>query len=241
MLTLIDRSDRREGFITGIITTFLKIEFEGRWFDTSGLKDATQSQVSQVHIPANLHPNAASFYFDFDTIEHRLYFQTYSDGKVLTVNQALSLFEGLADNLNITAKYGLAKISVVQSKAGLDALFNLPVIREVKITIKQPNPDIFADDFEAKIEAHLAQANSQKVTIAYEAEPGQSVSPTREIREISEVALENGRVEVRGRDEKGAVVKSTEQQPKILQDKYDPDEISERDAFRRLVPRRRQG
>jgi hypothetical protein len=65
------------------------------------------------------------------------------------------------------------------------------------------------------------------------------VNPTEEIRQVSEVALENGEVEVRGRDEKGAVTKSTEQQPKIIHDKFDPEEISESEAFRRLVPRRR--
>jgi len=239
MLSLIDRKERRDGFITGIITTFINIEFEGRWFDTSDMKDATEEQVSRVSIPENLHPNAASFYFEFDTVDHKLYFQTYSEGKVLTVNQAHALFEGLADDPKIFAKYGPVQITVVQSKSGLDALFNLPVIKEIKITIYKPNPDIFADDFEEQIEAHLAQANSQRVTVAYEAEPGKSVNPTDEIRQISEVALENGEVEVRGRDAKGAVTKSTEQQPKIIHDKFDPEEISESEAFRRLVPRRR--
>lgn len=241
MLSLIDRKERRDGFITGIITTFINIEFEGRWFDTSGMKDATEEQVSRVSIPENLHPNAASFYFEFDTVDHKLYFQTYSEGRVLTVKQAHSLFDGLADDPKVFAKYGPAQITVVQSKSGLDALFELPIIKEIKITIYKPNPDIFADDFEEQIEAHLAQANSQRVTIAYEAEPGKSVNPTKEIRQVSEVALENGEVEVRGRDEKGAVTKSTEQQPKIIQDKFDPATISESEAFRRLVPRRRAG
>jgi len=238
MLSLIDRRRDQAGFVSGIITTFLNIEFEGRWFDTSDLKEATKEQVSKVSIPENLHPNAASFYFDFDTVEHKLYFQTYSEGKVLTHNQAYSLFEGLADDLKIRKKYGPVRITIVQSRAGLDALFKLPFIKQIKIRICKPNPDIFSDDFEEQIEQHLAQANSQSITISYEAEPGQSLEPTDEIRHVSEVALENGEVEVRGRDEKGAVTKSTEQQPKVLQDKFDPEETSERDAFRRLIPRR---
>lgn len=239
MLSLIDRKGKRDGFMTGIITTFLNIEFDGRWFDTSDMKEATREQVSRVSIPENLHPNAASFYFEFDLVDHKLYFQTYSEGKVLTVNQAYALFEGLADDLKIRKKYGPAQITILQSRAGLETLFKIPVIKEIKITIYKPNPDIFADDFEAQIEAHLAQANSQRVTIAYEAEEGKSVNPTPEIRQVSEVAIENGEVEVRGRDEKGAVKRSTEQQPKVLQDKFDPEEISEQEAFRRLVGRRR--
>src|SRR3546814_14345259 len=53
------------------------------------------------------------------------------------------------------------------------------------------------------------------------------LNPTEEIRTVSEVALENGVVEVRGRDAHGAVKRSTEEQPKIIQDQYDPDERSE--------------
>lgn len=237
MMSLIHRETDDNGFVSGIITTFVKVEFDGRWFDASQMQDATDAQVAKVQIPENLHPNAASFYFELDTEKHRLYVQSYSDGKSLSAKQAKTLFETLADLPQIQSKYGKVQVTIVQNREGLDALFSLPVIKEVTITIYKPNPDIFADDFEAQIEAHLAQTNSQRVSISYEADPGQSVTPTAEMRAVSEVALENGEVEVRGRDEKGAVTKSTEQTPAELHDKFDPDEVSEQSAFRRLIPR----
>lgn len=237
MISLVHRGADEQGFVSGIITTFVKVEFDGRWFDASEMQDATEAQVAKVQIPENLHPNAASFYFEFDTKEHRLYVQSYSDGKSLSAKQAQTLFENLAAAPNILAEYGKVHVTIVQSREGLDALFALPVIKEVTITIYKPNPDIFADDFEEQIEAHLAQTNSQRVSISYQADPGQSVNPTGEIRAVSEVALENGEVEVRGRDEKGAVTKSTEQMPAELHDKFDPDAMSEQNAFRRLIPR----
>lgn len=237
MISLVHRDADDRGFVSGIITTFVKVEFDGRWFDASEMQDATEAQVARVQIPANLHPNAASFYFEFDTEQHRLYVQSYSEGKSLSAKQAQTLFEHLANTQAIRQAYGMVHVTVVQSRDGLDALFALPVIKEVRITIYKPNPDIFADDFEAQIEAHLAQTNSQRVSISYQADPGQSLNPTDEIRAVSEVALENGEVEVRGRDEKGAVTKSTEQMPAELHDKFDPEAMTEQSAFRRLIPR----
>lgn len=237
MLSLIHRDSEDHGFVSGIITTFVKVEFDGRWFDTSGMKDATEAQVRTITLPENLHPNAASFHFEFDTEKHKLYVQTYSEGKNLSARQAQTLFEGLAETDTIKNKYGKVPVTIVQSKDGLESIFGLKVIRKIKITIYKPNPDIFADDFEEQIEAHLEQTRSQRVTISYEADPGQSVQPTAEIREVSKVALDNGKVEVRGRDERGAVTKSTEDMPEELHDKFDPDVLTEQSAFRRLIPR----
>lgn len=236
MISLLNRTEADVNFLSGVITTFLDIDFDGTWFNTEELKEATDEQVSKVAIPENLHPNAAQFYFRFDTANHKLYFQTYARGKVLTENSALSLFQGLADDLGIRQKFGDVKITVVQSKEGLARIFSLPQIKEITITILKPNADIFADDFEAQIEAHLAAAHSKKLTISYEADPGSTLIPSDEIKAISEVALENGSVKVNGRDESGAVKRSTDDHPLQYQDKYDPDAMTENQAFRSILP-----
>lgn len=237
MISLLNRSEAGDGIFSGVITTFLEIDFDGTWFNTDELKEATDEQVSKVAIPENLHPNSAQFYFQFDTKKHKLYFQTYSAGKVLSEKSALSLFEGLASDLSISQKYGDVKITVIQSKEGLEKIFSIPVIKEITITILKPNADIFADDFEAQIEAHLAGTHSKKLTISYEADPGSSVVPTEEIKAISAVALENGNVKVNGRDDSGAVKRSTDDHPMQYQDKYDPDAMTENQAFRSIIPK----
>jgi hypothetical protein len=237
MISLLNRAEANDNILGGVITTFLDIDFDGSWFNAADLKEATDEEVSQVVIPENLHPNSAQFYFQFDTANHKIYFQTYAAGKVLTERSALALFEGLAADLNITQKFGEAKITIVQSKEGLARIFALPVIKEITITILKPNADIFADDFEAQIEEHLATSQSKKLTISYEADPGSSIIPTDEIKAISEVALENGSVKVNGRDQSGAVKQSTDDHPKQYQDKYDPDAMTENQAFRSILPR----
>jgi len=236
MLSLINR-DEDDGFVSGVITTFIKVEFDGRWFDASVMDDASAERVAEVVIPDDIYPNAARFYFEFDVQKHRIYVQSYSEGKYLSAKQAHALFSGLAELRQMKAKFGKIHVTIVQSKEGLDKLFSIKIIKEIKITIYKPNPDIFSENFEANIENHLAQAHSQSVTISYQADPGESVRPTAEIMQISQAALENGNVQVRGRDEAGAVNKSTDKIPKEYHDKYDSDQVTERNAFRRLIPR----
>ena len=235
MISMLDRSGEDGNEVAGILTTFTRIETDGAWFDVSNLQEATDNQVSEINIPDNLYPNAASFYFMFDTKSHKIYVQQYSKGKQITSNSLLKYFRNISENLDILQKYKSAKISIVQSTSGLDALFSLKKINEIKITILKPNSDIFADDFESRVEAHLAESHAQKLVLTYDAEPGQSIVPGKDIRAVSNAALDNGSVQVKGRDETGAVTRSTEEFPKILQDTYDPDEISEKEAFRRIV------
>jgi hypothetical protein len=237
IISLVHRDRSDDGFVSGVITTFIRLDMDGNWFDADRLTDATDSQINKINIPDNLYPNAAAFYFSFDIEKHRLYFQTYSHGKNLSTGQAFKLFSELAEDMRIQAIFGRPKISVVQSHNGLSTLFALPRINEIRIAIQRPNPDVFDDDFEREIEEELAASHSREVTISFRAEPGQSVIPTASIRRASEAALDNGRVTVRGRDENGAVERSTDEFPRILQARYDPDVESEDQAFRQLVRR----
>ena len=237
MISLLDSRQARQGYVTGFLATFVNVELEGQWFDTDSLAEAKIEDLQEIKIPDNLRPNLATFRFYFDTIAHRLYFQTYTQGKQLTPHSALRVFNALFDDLKIRQEFGDVKVSLVQSRSSLKALFDLRVIKEINITIERPNADIFADDFEEKIEKHLEEAKSRQIEVSYKAESGGSLTPTKDIEEISRVALENGRVEVKGRDDRGATVRSSEDHPKVLHDKYDPDEVSEEAAFRSLIPR----
>lgn len=235
MISLIDRSRASEGTVTGTITTFTVVEIDGEWFDAESLAEASDDQVSEVRIPRNLHPNAASFFFHFDIKRHRLFVQNYSKGKVLTPQQALTLFKTLSEHLDITQKYTLAKITLVQSQAGLESLFSLDRLDRITITIMKPNADILSANFVDEIEGHLAAIHARKLTVSYVAEPGDSLVPDQDMRKLSAAALENGNVEAIGRDGTGRVKRSTEDFPLVLQDRYDPDDTTEHQAFRRLV------
>lgn len=234
IISMINRNESEDGIFTGSITTFTKIEFDGVWFNTENLKEVPDEEVSEIKIPDHVHPNSASFYFIFDTLNHKIYFQIYSEGKILTHNSALSFFAQLVESHEIQEAYGDVKLDLVHSKEGLDHVFSLDQIKQITITISRPNADILSDDFEDKIEQHLAETGSRSLSLTYTAEKGGSVVPNDEIRTAGDVALEHGVVEASGRDASGAVERSTADHPEKIQDKYDPEEELEMSAFRRL-------
>lgn len=235
MLSLLNKSEKNYGIYTGLLSTFTKIDTSEPWFDAKSLKEASNSQISEISIPDNLYPNASAFNFLFDTKQHRLYIQTYSKGKVISIRSALTLISRLSDNLSITKIFGDAKITVIQSREGLSRVFSLPVIKRVTFTLMKPNADIFDDDFDENVEKYLEDLNSKKLTITIEAEAGKSIPTTPQIQRIGQSALEHGSVQTEGRDENGATYRSTEDFPKELHGKYDPDATSENLAFRSLT------
>ncbi|WP_187970071.1 DUF4747 family protein [Aquibium microcysteis] len=240
MVSSIDGTGASNNILTGAITTFVKLDGDGNWFNAAQMSEATEEDISEINIPRNLFPNAAAFYFYMDAEEHKIYFQTYSKGKYLTANSALRFFNGLATQAPIASVFGQAKISIVQDKSSLEYMFSIKKIKEINIRISKPNTDIFDEDFEANIEKHLDGTNSREITISYRAESNSSIKPDDDINKISKVALENGFVEVKGRDDQGAVRLNSEDYPKQLQDRYDPEEQSERAAFFRLIPARKK-
>ncbi|MGX5720714.1 DUF4747 family protein [Shinella zoogloeoides] len=235
MISLLDMTKANEGTIRGIITTFLNVEIDGNWFDAENLQEATDLQVSEVKIPENLHPNAAQFYFIFDVKKHKIYVQNYSKGKVLTPPQALKLFNDLSTQTEITQKYNYASITPIQDKKALDKIFKIERIDRITINILKPNADILVDNFEEKIESHLLASHARRLTLTYQANPGESLIPNNDIQKLGGAALTNGSVQVDGRDDGKAVHESTEDSPLVIQGKYDPGTTTEDQAFRRLV------
>lgn len=224
-----------EGVLSGVITTFTDLPEEGTWFDTEELDEASDEKLADLSIPPNIFPNAATYFFKFTIGDHRFYMETYSRGKSITPRSSLKLIRGLFSHPKIVEKFGQPSISLVQDKDGLAALFSIDRIKKIEITIEKPNSDILADDFEEEIEKHLLETKAQKVTLVYEAVPGQSLVPSKDIQRAGNVALANGDVRVVGRNDGMAFDASTNEYPKVLRGQYDPENTSEQQAFNRLI------
>lgn len=235
MISSANFREKERGILSGVITTFTDLPLDGTWFDTNELDEASDDKLSDLSIPSGIFPNAATYFFKFTIGDHRLYIETYSRGKSMTPRSSLKLIRGLFGHPKIVEKFGQPSISMVQDKDGLSALFSIDRIKKIEITIEKPNSDILADDFEDEIEKHLLETKAQKVTLVYEAVPGQSLVPSKDIKRAGHVALANGDVRVVGRNEGMAFDASTNEYPKVLRGKYDPEITSEQQAFNRLV------
>jgi hypothetical protein len=224
-----------DGFVKGTVTTFTQFDSRGAWFDAERLQEPTDEQMAEVSIPPGLFPNAASYFFHFDLASHRMYFETYSRGNTITPKSVLRLVRGLLEHPKILQEFGQPSVSLVQRKEGLERLFSIDRIKRIDIELEKPNADVFDDDLEEKLEEYLKESNTQKLTISYIAESGKSIVATPSIKRVSEAALENGSVSVRGRDEGVAVSRSSRDFPEVLQETYDPDLTTEQQAFDRMI------
>lgn len=235
IISLLDNRTSSDGLLHGVLMTFTRVDQDSAWFDVDNLSDASDEQVSQISIPANLFPNPRGFYLAFDVRKHRLYVQTYSKGDTLSINSVENMFRNLISSQEIKRKFGDVKISIVQSQQGLDAVFALPSIKKIKIKIERPNADVFDDDFEENIERHLELSNSRQIEIVYTAEKGGAIIVNDEIRKASAPALANGLVETEGTGPRGRETRSTRSHPRIVQTQYDTSEQTEQQAFRNLA------
>ena len=237
MISLLNPTERGGVAVTGLITTFTKIDLDQPWFDAVNLSEAADDVVAAIDLPENIFPNATSFNFVFDIQNHRLYIQTYSRGSTFSIRLADKLFQILSDNLRITRRFGQASISIVQSRAGLDRIFALPVLKRLTFVLQKPNADVFEEDFDENIEAYLQETRAKQMKIELVAEQGQSIAPNDSLRRVGASALENGSVVGEGRDQDGAATRSTKEFPKEIVGNFDPDAEQENLAFRGLVGR----
>lgn len=234
MITLLNRRELDDGIIHGMIRTFTKIDLSGQWFDEQSLDAAAPDLLKQISIPKHAHPNSAAFRFSFNLKKHTLTFEHYSGGKYLVAKAAYTLFRALSDNHAITDKFGAVSISIVQDKSTLDRIFKLTRLKRITFILDRPNPDIWSDDLEDQLDAHLGAVHAQRLAVTYTAPSGGSLTETPSLRRLGDSALRNGEVEASGYEGKSHVAISTLDNPRFDQASYDPEAENEANVFDRL-------
>jgi hypothetical protein len=234
MITALDRRNLETGIIRGVITTFTKIDMNGRWFDQTRLDDVSPDLLKEINIPANVHPNSAAFRFAMNVNNHVLTFEHYNAGKYLVPKSAYTLFRKLSDNLDITTKFGAVKISILQDKSSLDRIFGMTRLKRITFIVDRPNPDIWSDDIEGQVDAHLAAVHAQQISVTYTAPSGGSLVETPSLRKLGNTALRNGAIEATGTEGKAHQRISTIDSPRLDQTTYNEEVESEVHAFERL-------
>lgn len=234
MITLLDRREIDDGIIHGMVRTFTKIDFSGQWFDEQSLDAAAPDLLEQIIIPKHAHPNSAAFRFAFNVKKHTLTFEHYSSGKYLVAKAAFMLFRTLSDMNDIISRFGAVSISIMQDKSTLDRIFKLTRLKRITFILDRPNPDIWSDDLEDQLDAHLGAVHAQRLAVTYTAPSGGSLTETPSLRRLGDSALNNGEVEASGYDGRAHVAISTIDNPRFDQASYDPDAETEAGVFDRL-------
>jgi len=232
-LTRIGKDDR---YVNGVLTTFLDFDLDVEWLDTSTLQEASDNEVQKVIIPDHLRPDMITYYFRFDVKNHELVFEHYNQGKRLTHQSARKFFEGLFKYKRISKKFGDVKVTLIQTKGGLDAVFSIPRITNLEVYIEQPNSDLWDGDFEDLVEKHLEDKSARSMKVIYVAEQGTGIERDKDLEALVRTSIRNGRTVAKGYGPHGHETVTTDKFPKVVQDKFDPD-LGESTIFQSLADR----
>lgn len=218
------------GVYVGEVYKYLNLDSSADWFNTQSMKLATRTDVSAVRIPDHMKPHFKQYAFVFFSDVHRLYFVTKSGADSLSPNLLKKFFEGAAET-SVLAEFGEFDVTVIPQSGSTNTLFSLPRISKIELEIKKPNPDDLAG-LDGRVEERLKKLQAKKAILGYIEEDSKGLKPDEELKSLAKVAALNGKVVVKGRNEKNEVVsKSTENTPLSEPVTYNPDVQSERGAL----------
>lgn len=219
------------GTVFGVISRFSKISKDQDWFDTETLRPAGNNIKKTINIPDNIHPNLRPFYFLMHLEKHMLVIESKNDHGNFSALQSGRVISKLLNDKVLKEKYGECEVSIVADKNALSEILDIHILKNIKITIKKPNPDIFSpDEFYEK----MKELEAREIRKEIKAVSGKSLTPDDGTKSEMDVALENGSVVAEGEDEDGnKVTRSTENHPATSAYKYNPETMGDQGAFRR--------
>lgn len=234
LITALEYGDQDENLVFGVLSTFLEVEMTGEWFNSATMDEATENDIRSIRIPENLHPNLKSFRFAFNTQRHELVFEHYSQGERLTHNSALNFFRNLATDRRVQDTFGEVKITIVKDRASVDQIFSIPRITELDILVEKPNADLWGADFEEHLEENLEDKNARSMNVRYKAEQGGGIIRDADLNALLSASINNGRTVAKGYGPDGHMKVSTDEFPRVNQEKYD-QEIAPITVFKRMA------
>ncbi len=232
---LLFRSMRKydDRYLIGDIARFTNLDPDAPWFSYKNLDVADQ----EVKIPEGLYPNMKLINYMFDRNNHKMLFETYHSGHVISPMSLQSFFTTLIKYDEIKREYPNIKISLVSDHESVRSLLKMPLIRKLRLEIGRPNPADGADSkLDEDIQKRLGEQRASKVEIGYTAESGRSIQPDQRTKDLAALAAENGLVEVTGKNKAGVSGKFSSQNfPLILSGQYEGKVQTEAQGFAKVV------
>lgn len=219
----------------GILSKFTDIDLNAEWFNSETLKVATANDVKEVTIPERLKPNHSAFFFEFFPEVHTVVVESYGRGVQLSPRMALRFFSRLLEDLEIAKKWGPVSASLIQHQAALDEVFGMKILKSLSLSFEPPNADDHKK-WEKHFEKRMEDEKLKRIEINLSAQSGHSIEASDDTKSQAKAALEMGEVSAKGRDANGAPKQiSSLDYPDREAAKYDPDKLSEKQAFQSVA------
>lgn len=217
--------------IFGYFYRFVNIDPNDPWFDIEKHGVADDSDVAKVRIPEKLKPGLEEIPYFLDTKKLRLYFKSGGSGSDLSPNIAFSLIEYLALFPKIRERFGEVDATIITEEGVLNQLLRWPVLRQISVILKRPNPNEFDDDQEFYERLERRGLKREEHTFVKSPEVD-TITPDDEMLAMFKRAIEDGTYTQRGIDEEGELrTASASAYPKVESFIYDPDHEVEMEMF----------
>lgn len=225
------RKARDQNIINGTFARFTQIDPTAPWFDIENLAKADDDDIKKISIPFHLRPNYSAFFFRFDADAHIFFFEKRGPGQRVSPFQ----IEKFLHDLFLSGyKDGSINVNLISDEASVDRIFSIPIIKKIEMTVLLPNPDV-NEHLEKKIKERMRTINVRRWTEEYEAPPGESIKPDKEMKEFASITPANGDTKATGMDGNKRIEMSTKNFPLEESVRYDSDLISDRQAFEKAA------
>lgn len=220
---------------TGTLSKYSEIDVDGDWFDVLNFDVASPEMVDGVVIPDRLRPNLQTFDFILDSELHVIAFEAYSESNSLSATSVRRYLETTFKREEITRVFGRVEADIVNSIDEVERIIGLPNLKELKITIRLPNPDGASPDLLDEIEEALREQNAEELENKIKSRDEDGLKPNERTRKMALIAVDNG--EVRAKSIVNGVMAdhSTDEKPLKETDTYNRDEVSTAVVFRRVA------
>lgn len=183
-------NDGNVDYVWGELFKFVDLDLEGKWLDlTTG--EAAEDDVieEQVRVPKHLRPNLRILPYVFYPDVHRMAFISHLDEKN---NISTTLAQNLVER--VLRRYQDDKeqwvtVHVEPNQEALEAIFNVPRIKMLRLEISTPNS---LDDIEEQVIEELEAINAKKTIQIYEENDATGLQPNEELIQLAHVAQSNG-------------------------------------------------
>lgn len=201
----INEKDWTQG-IRGEFLKFTQLPSDTTWIDSE--KGDSLDEDEAPNLPSNIHPNGQFFEFIFfpkhKEYSHKLFyahsFNHNRDAHNLSPRRAEKFFIKAFEEIKRLKAFDLEtlEVTVIPSVNALSEVLGLSTIKKLEIVIKAPNPDDFGT-LADKIREQMESANTHTFEQTYHGNQS-GIIPTSDMKQLSEIAKENGYVKTKGKD-----------------------------------------
>ncbi len=217
--------------LIGSLYRFTNINPDDPWFDIDEHKEADANDIAEVRIPNKLKPNLKEYPYLFDIKKHKLLFKSGGHEGGISPLLVQKMLQNLSERPIIARRFGDVDLTVMTEQGVLERLLMWPEIRQIELVLERPNPTDFDDD--QSFYDRLKRRSLKKEVITFvKANEEKTIRPDPEMLKMFRIAVNNGKYTQKGMNAEGVIESAASTKYPLKEPtSYDPDVITERDAF----------